>query len=368
VTGEARELRRRLIAWYLRVRRELPWRATRDPYAVWISEIMLQQTRVETVIPYYQRFLEAFPDVHALAAAPEDAVLACWAGLGYYSRARQLIKAAREIVGSHGGRLPDTVEALEALPGIGRYTAGAIASIAYGLCAPLVDGNVARVLVRLFGSDHDIGLPRTRAWLWEIAGELCDPDDPSAWNQGLMELGSQICTPRGPRCGECPVAELCAARAQGRQGELPVKAGKRTPKKLDWVALALTRTRPGGPELLLARRVPRGLFGGLWELPCVERAPREPSAASAERVAREVLGLRRPVTAARRADATIAHTLTHRLLTLRAHRAEAPARAALARPGGWYDRFAWTATASLRRGGIALSSATVRLLDELGVP
>jgi A/G-specific adenine glycosylase len=219
--AHARALSGALVRWVRRDHRDLPWRLGRDPYAIWVSEIMLQQTRVEVVVPYYERFLERFPDVEALAAAPLDDVLRAWAGLGYYRRARQLHAAAAIVARDHHGRLPADEAALRALPGIGRYTAGAIRSIAFGEPAPIVDGNVARVLSRLFALP---GGPGDSVWerrLWTLAGQLVPATDPSAFNQGLMELGATVCTPRSPRCAACPLARHCRALAEGRPEAYP---------------------------------------------------------------------------------------------------------------------------------------------------
>jgi len=202
-----------VIRWYRDNRRELPWRRTRDPYAVWVSEIMLQQTRVETVVPYWERWMGRFPTVQALAAAPLDDVLAAWAGLGYYSRARNLHAGAREVVTDWGGSVPGRVDALLEIPGIGRYTAGAIASIAFGQPAPLVDGNVARVLARLFAIDEDVKSAAGSARLWALAADLVPAGAAGDFNQGLMELGATVCTPARPRCGD---ERMRRDRARGR--------------------------------------------------------------------------------------------------------------------------------------------------------
>src|ERR1035438_6680659 len=196
--------RRDLLHWYRRHHRQLPWRATRDPYRIWVSEIMLQQTRVETVLPYYARWLRAFPTVHALAQAKDDRVLKLWEGLGYYSRARNLHRAARIVVREYDGKLPRTANGLRQLPGIGRYTAGAIASIAFGERVPLVDGNVARVFARIFAITTNVKAPRTMDKLWQLAEQLIPDRDPGDFNQALMELGALVCTPKNPRCDAWP--------------------------------------------------------------------------------------------------------------------------------------------------------------------
>jgi len=226
---------RPLLAWYDRDKRPLPWRDQPDPYRIWLSEVMLQQTRIEAVRGYYDRFLERFPTVEALAAAPLDAVLHAWAGLGYYSRARNLHRAAQMVAFERGGRFPDTADELAELPGVGRYTAGAIASIAFGRRAPVVDGNVARVLSRLAGLAGDVRSPVVSRRLWALAAEWIDAERPGDFNQALMELGETICVPRSPDCARCPVRARCAAHRQGRVAELPTP--RRPPERPEVAAL-----------------------------------------------------------------------------------------------------------------------------------
>ena len=257
-----------LVTWFDRVARDLPWRRRRDPYAVWLSEIMLQQTRVETVIPYFERFLERFPDVAALAGAEIDEVLKMWSGLGYYRRARVLYATAREVTERYGGAFPGEAAALRELPGIGAYTAGAIASLAFNKREPLVDGNVARVFARLFGIDEQIRSAAAIKLLWEIAARLVPEDRPGRFNEALMELGATVCTPRDPRCSACPLEALCSARASGRALELPVIEAKKKVPVVKMVAAVLR----SGSRVLLARREEGGLFGGMWEPPMVEAA------------------------------------------------------------------------------------------------
>ena len=261
------QISRAVVEHYARARRDLPWRRTRDPYAIWVSEIMLQQTRVATAIPYWERWMARFPTVDALAAAPLDDVLAAWAGLGYYSRARNL-HAGAVAVAEQG--MPSSARELRDVKGIGAYTAGAIASIAYGERAPLVDGNVARVLARVLAIDDDVKSARGAKKIWDAAGALMEAlpahEAPGDLNQGLMELGATVCAPRAPSCLACPLRHLCAAYATGRQDELPVlptRRGKDDLPLLAQTALWIER----GEEILLARRRPDGLYGGLWELP-----------------------------------------------------------------------------------------------------
>ena len=263
------DFRRRLLEWYREHRRDLPWRRTTDPYAIWLSEVMLQQTQVATVIPYWTRFLDRFPSVEALAAASEDQVLACWTGLGYYSRARNLHRAARAVATRHGGRFPASHEALAALPGIGPYTAAAVASIAFGLPHAVLDGNVARVLCRLQALPGDDRAPAARNRLQALAEELLDPRAPSEFNQAMMELGALLCTPRAPACPDCPVAVLCRARDSGKPARYPERERRAKSVGVDWT-VAVVRL---GSRLLLVRSVSARLFTGMWELPWVERPP-----------------------------------------------------------------------------------------------
>ncbi|MGE0395188.1 MAG: A/G-specific adenine glycosylase [Kofleriaceae bacterium] len=264
-----------VVAHYRAAKRDLPWRRTRDPYAIWVSEIMLQQTRVATVIPYWERWMAKFPTVSALATAPLDDVLAAWAGLGYYSRARNLVKGAQAIAAKWAGALPRRASELREVPGIGPYTAGAIASIAFGERAPLVDGNVARVLSRVFGITDDIKSAAGTKALWARAGDLMtalpDGTAPGDLNQGLMELGATLCSPTDPRCLVCPLAAHCIAAREGRQSELPVVPARKKESELPILARTLVWICEGD-SILLARRAPDGLFGGLWELPPLEIA------------------------------------------------------------------------------------------------
>jgi len=264
VATEAERLRQRLLDWYSAHARDLPWRRTGDPYAIWLSEIMLQQTQVATVIPYYERFLQRFPDISALAAAKEEEVLALWSGLGYYRRARMLHRGAIEVVQKHDGRLPDNPGQLRALPGIGRYTAGAIASIAFDLCEPILDGNVRRVLCRVHRIDGSrIGWAEEESQLWGLAGELAQGARPGDLNQALMELGARVCTATQPACDRCPIARACRSRGAGAT-ELPARKAKQ-PTTQSAAAVAWLRR---GNKLLLRRRG-EGPLRGEWDLPAV---------------------------------------------------------------------------------------------------
>lgn len=296
-------LRADLLAWYDACRRDLPWRRTKDPWAIWVSEIMLQQTRVETVIPYYERFLARFPTALALAEATEDQVLAAWSGLGYYRRARMLHAGARAVAAR---AIPDQRDGLLELPGIGRYTAGAIASIAFDRAVGLVDGNVARVLARIFALEDDMrkaGMRKAEA----LADQLVPAERPGEWNQALMELGATICSPRSPACGACPVLRSCRALAEGKVDRLPVlgEKVKPTPQKLH----ALVARR--GNEVLLARRRSEGLFGGLWEPPMVDTKAGLAGLGPVQDLAK---------------SGTIIHVLSHRKLTIAVYTATLPGR------------------------------------------
>ena len=250
LTGrELTSFRKQLLAWFRQFQRDLPWRRTKDPYRIWISEIMLQQTRVAAVIPYYERFLARFPDVRALAEAPQEEVLRLWSGLGYYSRARNLQKAAQQIVALHDGEFPKEEEAVLALPGIGRYTAAAILSIAFAAKHAVLDGNVARVLARLGAIRGDLRESRRWQLLQKTAGGLLDPKSPGDWNQAMMELGAMVCTPSAPQCLVCPVAKFCRARQLGDPESFPEKQKKREAVQI--VLAAAVLSSPRGQTLLL---------------------------------------------------------------------------------------------------------------------
>jgi A/G-specific adenine glycosylase len=301
----------RLLTWYEKHQRDLPWRRTRDPYRIWISEMLLQQTQVATVIPYYERFIARFPTVEALAAAPLDDVLKTWEGAGYYARARNLHRAAQEIVQTHGGKFPRTVEALLELPGIGRYTAGAIASIAFNRDAPVLDGNVIRVLCRYFGLRGDPRTNATRAELWKIAEDLIPTGRARDFNQALMDLGATVCLPRNPRCALCPVRRGCTANKLGLQNELPTKRAKRElPHYEIGVGIIWKRGR-----ILIQRRPPEGLLGGLWEFPGGKREKHESLAHCVHREVREEVGIEVKVGAER---AVVDHGYSHFSITMHA--------------------------------------------------
>ncbi len=257
----------RLLRWYDANRRDLPWRRTQDPYRILVAEYLLQRTRIASGTPYYERFLARFPTVRDLAAASPDEVLAVWEGLGFYGRARNLHSAARAIVERHGGDVPGSFEELEALPGIGPYTAGAVGSIAFGIPVPAVDGNVIRVIARLFRIREDVTTARARKRIGEIATRLVSPDRPGAFNQGLMELGATVCTPTSPACAGCPLEGLCLARLAGEEEALPVSPRPRSPRTVPVVFGLVTAEG----RVLLVRRLRGQLLEGLWALPGGER-------------------------------------------------------------------------------------------------
>ncbi len=255
-----------LLLWYQQNKRDLPWRHTSDPYRIWLSEIMLQQTRVEAVKPYYARFLETCPDVRSLAELPEEKLMKLWEGLGYYSRARNLQKAARVVVENYGGVMPVTYEELLKLPGIGEYTAGAIASIAYGVRVPAIDGNVLRVLARVSGSDADIALPETKKEFRERLVRVV-PAEAGDFTQSLIELGATVCAPnREPMCDVCPLSNCCEAYQKGKTNEIPVRSPKK-PRRIEERTVFLIRD---GDRTALHKRPPKGLLSGLYELPNIE--------------------------------------------------------------------------------------------------
>ena len=259
-------LSRDLLQWYDKHARILPWREQPAPYRVWVSEIMLQQTRVEAVRPYFERFMEALPTVEALADAPEEVLMKLWEGLGYYNRARNLQRAARIVVTEYGGVLPNDYGLLLSLPGVGEYTAGAIASIAYGIAVPAVDGNVLRVLSRLLASEADIAQPKVKAVFREIAADMQPPARPGDYNQAMMELGATVCVPISPRCAACPVAHGCVGRQLGCAATLPVKSPKRERRREDRTVFLILYEG----QVLIRKRAEKGLLSGMWELPNVQ--------------------------------------------------------------------------------------------------
>jgi len=293
-------LHKPLLKWYDAHRRKLPWRERPSAYGTWISEMMLQQTQVATVVPYYERFLKRFPTVSHLARASEATVLKQWAGLGYYSRARNLRKAAKAIVAEHSGAIPSELTALRALPGIGRYSAAAIASIAFGKPHELVDGNVIRVFSRLFGIRGDAKKPATQEKIWTLAAKEIHSKRPGDWNQALMELGARVCVPESPLCGDCPVSGSCVAFKKGLQESLPETTAARPPIDLQWTVIL---ARDNGKVLLWKRSADERFLPGHWALP--ER--------------RHLKGVKLGKTIK-----TVKHSITHHRITVAVREAEVP--------------------------------------------
>lgn len=300
-----------LLPWYRENQRPLPWRKSPDPYRIWLSEVILQQTRVDQGTAYWHRFVDRYPTVAQLAKASEDQVLRLWQGLGYYSRARNLRTAARQVVEVHGGQFPADHAELLKLKGVGDYTASAIASICFGMAEPVVDGNVYRVLARVFGIATPIDSTAGRKEFRALAAELIPKQHPGDHNQAVMELGATVCTPRNPRCGECPLARKCIAKAEGRIAELPVKAGKTKTRTRHFNYLLIESN--GG--IYLRKRTGKDIWQGLWELPMVETE----RAATASALCK-ALGLRK----LKRTDGPVRHMLSHQVIQAAFWRVEPP--------------------------------------------
>ena len=309
-----RAISRRLLAWFAQSSREMEWRQTDDPYRIWVSEIMLQQTRVEAVTPYYRRFVSAFPTLRTLAESSPDDVMKLWEGLGYYSRARNLHRAARIVERELGGRLPGEPQALAALPGIGPSTAGAIAAIAFRKDAPILDANAKRVIARLFAVTGDLSRSSAARFLWEASRGLIPPGKGRETALSLMDLGATVCTPRRPGCPACPLSACCEGHRRGIQETIPAKAAKKALPHHDEVAAWIAG---GMGTVLIGRRPERGLLGGLWELPGGRRKPKETGEGALRRVLREEWGM--GVTVENRL-ASIPHGFSHFRITLHAYR------------------------------------------------
>ncbi len=338
--------RRSILSWYdRRGRHGLPWRGRFDPYRVLVSEFMLQQTGVSTVIPRFHRFLKSFPTLESLAEAKEERVLEEWSGLGYYARARNLRAAARAIRDEHGGMIPRSREAVESLPGVGPYTAGALLSFAHDAPEALVDGNVIRVLSRIYGITGDVKDPATLKTIWALARTLTPPRGARRYNSALMDLGATVCRPSKPDCPACPFRRLCWARRRGREEELPTSGRKGSKKNM---ILHAGLIRCGGRWALL-RRPPRGLYSGLWEFPAVER-PSNASSAEVELSLGDLL--KTPVRLKRRLP-PVAHTLSHREILLHPWLGETSSESGTR----------WFSADRIR--GMAISSLTRKLLDLL---
>ncbi|HUU90063.1 MAG TPA: A/G-specific adenine glycosylase [Phycisphaerae bacterium] len=315
--AKRRSLRRRLIAWFRKHQRDLPWRRTRDPYAIWVAEVMLQQTQVPTALPYYERFLKRFPTVQALALGSDHAVLKVWEGLGYYRRARNLHAAAKAVVRDHGGRVPDDPAVFAGLPGVGRYTCGAVQSIAFGHALAALDGNAVRVIARWFAVTRPVTDAATRRGLWDLAESLVPASAPGDWNQAVMELGSRICTPRSPQCPACPVRTLCAAAKRGLQDRIPVTR-KRKPIPHIQVGAGIIWRRG---KVLMCKRPANKMLAGLWEFPGGKQHNGETIQDCIRRELKEECDL----------DVTVGdhlidvtHTYSHLKVTLRCYHCRAP--------------------------------------------
>jgi A/G-specific adenine glycosylase len=276
-----------LLSWYGKEKRDLPWRDSRDPYAIWVSEIMLQQTQVKTVIPYYRRWISAFPTLQMLARAPEEKILKLWEGLGYYTRARNLHRAAKQLTADGNGKMPETLEEILALPGVGRYTAGAILSIAFGQPLPVLDGNVKRVLSRLLLLRENGVSVRSANRLWKMATALVPKRNPGDFNQALMELGAVVCLPKNPLCGACPLKSICKANAEGVQQRYPPVKPRPITKQIEVSAGVILRSN----KVFIQQRLRGGLMGGLWEFPGGKREAGETLEACLQREIREELSV-----------------------------------------------------------------------------
>jgi A/G-specific adenine glycosylase len=345
-------VRAALGEWYRDNARDLPWRRTRDPYAIWVSEVMLQQTRVATVIPYFERWMQRFPTLEVLAAAREEDVLHAWQGLGYYSRARGLLRGARAVVERHGGRMPDDVPSLRSLPGIGPYTAGAIASIAFDRPAPIVDGNVVRVLTRVYGLTGDPAKSPLKQRIWRLAEELVPERGARDFNQALMELGATVCAPKTAECSDCPLARSCVARTRGWQDRLP-ELGKR-PKVTAMRMVAAVIEKNG--RVLVARLgddAPR--WAGMWQFPNVELTDGESGEAGVTRLM-TAIGLRGGIG---ERVLTLRHSVTRYRIQLEVYRVSARGTSRSA-------DCSWKRVDEL--GSLALPSAHQRIARALASP
>lgn len=338
-----------LLPWYAEHKRPLPWRETRDPYRIWLSEVILQQTRVEQGRNYWHRFVETYPTVAELAAATEDQVLRLWQGLGYYSRARNLRTAAKQVVEEHMGGFPDSYEGLKGLKGVGEYTAAAIGSIAFGLAEPVVDGNVYRVLARVFGIDTPIDSTAGRKQFRELAAALIDHEQPGEHNQAVMELGATVCTPQKPKCGDCPLARKCIARTAERITELPVKAGKTKVRTRHFNYLHIDRA--GGS--FLRKRIGKDIWHGLYELPLIETEKGLSKAGFGARLTKE-LGTGWKI---QEVHGPVKHVLSHQLIQASFWQVQPPR--------GFRPPKEWISVAEGHLNGYAVPRLIERYLHEL---
>lgn len=342
-----------LLEWYDEHKRSLPWRETNDPYRIWVAEIMLQQTRVDTVRDYYPRFLRAFPTVEDLASADRDSVLKQWEGLGFYARARYLHEAAQDVVEEHEGKVPDTMEAIRDLKGIGPYTGAAVLSIAYQKPHAVLDGNVTRVVTRVFTVEADATSTQTQRELRRVTNELIDPDRPGDFNQAMMELGALVCTPRTPNCDRCPLQPLCGAHAAGTQEAYPVTPESEPVPHHD-IAVGLVFD---DEKLLIQRRPDEGLLGGLWEFPGGKQEESESLKKTCKREVREELGIEVEVTSP---FYTLSHAYSHFKITLHAFWCSIESGSPTAEED---QPFRWVGTDEL--DDYAFPRANRRLIEEL---
>jgi A/G-specific adenine glycosylase len=350
------EITRQILAWYDRNHRELPWRRTRDPYRIWVSEIMLQQTQVETVIPFYHRFLARFPTLQDLADASLDEVLKFWENMGYYARARHMHESAKRILRCFDGEIPRTWKELISLPGIGVYTAGSVLSIAYGQRVPAVDGNVRRVLSRIFAIDVPIDSIETERYLQQLARELLPAEDPGAFNQALMDLGAIVCSPKRPHCPNCPVQNLCLARKKGLQDILPKRRTRRPVPHVFGGAGVIVDAQG---RMLVVRRPNTGLLGGLWKLPGGLQEDGLSLSVSLKMHINRELGIDVRLG---RLLATVKHVYTHFRMTMKAY--QCSCRECRPEALGCED-WHWAAPKDLH--SLAFSKADRKVIDVLGL-
>lgn len=349
----AKSIRRSLLSWYRKQKRDLPWRKTRNPYFIWVSEIMLQQTQVKTVIPYYKKWIAAFPTVKKLAESPEDHVLKLWQGLGYYSRARNLQKAARIVHKIHGGKIPDEQDAILKLPGIGRYTSGAILSIAFEKNIPVLDGNVIRVLSRLFAVSENGRTRLSENRLYDIAEDLLPRKKPGDFNQAMMELGAVVCLPKNPACNVCPLNSICKSARLGTQENYPPPRPRVSAKKIEVSAAVILRYG----KTFIQQRPHNKLMGGLWEFPGGKREQNETMENCLLREIREELDVDVVI---REKLMTIKHSYTQFRVTLHVYSCRLPAGRIKASS---CEQWKWAPTSEL--GNFAFPAANVKIVDYL---
>jgi A/G-specific adenine glycosylase len=349
--------RRKLLAWFDRHHRPLPWRTDRDPYGIWVSEVMLQQTTVAAVVPFFERFLQTFPTVESLARADEQAVLKRWEGLGYYRRARHLHAAAKRLAADHNGLLPDDPAVWAALPGVGRYILGAVLSQAFERKLPIVEANTLRVLARLFGYRKDPRVGEGKKWVWAAAEAVLPNKRVGDFNQAMMELGALVCTPVAPKCDACPLENICAARRRGLQRTIPPAKTPLAGVAVEEVAVAV-RNRSG--HVLVGRRPATARWAGLWELPHDATKPNEDPRSAATRIARSFVGLRVRAVCE---FATVRHTVTRHAITMTA----VEATVGRGKPqSNFYDEWRWVAPARL--ADLPASTPQRKLFAELARP